>query len=287
MRKQDVVRSMTGYGKGVAREEGCSAYVEIKGMNHKYLEINIKLPDEFSKMELEIRKILKAQLRRGAVYFSLNFVYELPPDLEINSPLFEKLLNLEKEIEERHGISQPINIHFILNYPGVIKEVNPKISYKTKRDLVLRAVGEAMSNFLRTKEIEGENLKKDILNRITKMERYIKVIEVLEEKQEKKLEQKLRETEELHTASSVTTEKIAGIGGVSEEIVRFNSHIKMARKVLNKGGEIGRELDFIAQEMNREINTLASKALATFTSKYVIRIKSEIEKVREQALNIE
>jgi uncharacterized protein (TIGR00255 family) len=288
MRKTSIIRSMTGYGKGVCRTEECSAYVEIKGMNHKYLEINMKLPDEFLKMELEIRKLIKNNIKRGAVYLSLNFTYDAPLDLKIDSVLFQKLLNLEKEIEERHGISQPINIHFILNYPGVIKQIGPKIPFKIKRESIMEAVNEAISSFINTKELEGENLKKDIMLRISKMGRYIEILNILENKERKKIEEKLgKRAEEITPSTDISGEQMPAIGSVNEEIVRFSSHIKMIKQTFRKGGEIGKELDFIAQEMNREINTLASKALATTSSKYVIKIKSEIEKIREQALNLE
>lgn len=285
MSKESVIRSMTGFGRGQARGEKLACYVEIKSVNHRYLEINTRIPDELSFFDLEIKKLVKYYVKRGAVYLSLNLVYEGGIDLEIDDELFKKILKLEKEIERRHGILQPLNIHYILSYPGVVREIHAKVPFKEKRELIQTAVKNALTNLILSREREGWNLKKDIEEHLIRIEKDLLVISRLEEEREKFLLKSMQEQipkEEGFQAQSVTT-----LASTAEEIVRLKSHLRATRSLLTKAGVIGRELDFFAQEMAREINTLSAKALSAKTSKFVVKIKVEIEKIREQALNIE
>lgn len=285
MKKEGIIRSMTGFGKGSARGLGCACFAEIKSVNHRYLDVNTKIPDELQALDLEVKKLLKSCLKRGAVYLNLNFIYEGGIDLEIDNVLFRKLLKLEKEIERKHGISQPLNIHYILSYPGVVRQVHPQVPFKTKRELVLSAVRAALQALLRSREKEGANLRKDLEVRIERIQREIHTIALLEEERERDLIRKMQEQ-----MQSLAEEGLPLTGGppsTHEEVVRLKSHIKAAKSLLKRGGVIGRELDFLAQEMTREVNTLSAKALSSRTSNLVVKIKTEIEKIREQALNIE
>lgn len=287
MKGSSLLRSMTGYGRGEAKGDGFSCSVEIKSLNHRYLEVNVRLPDELSRMELELKRAIKIQVKRGAIHVNVNFSYDGAPDLEINDDLFRKLLKLEKEVERRHGISQPLNIHYILSYPGVVKQVYPEIPYKRKREIVMRALEKALENLLKSREKEGENLRKDIIGRLERIARSLSFIELLEHAKEEELVRKMEE--EIRQAQQGQGQLVPQgvLPSTSEEIVRLKSHLKTAHLLLRRGGVIGRELDFLAQEMHREINTLSAKALSSKTSRYVVRIKVEIEKIREQALNIE
>lgn len=280
--KKDVIRSMTGYGRGSFRGEGFTCTIELKSVNHRYLEVNTKLPDEFIRFDIELKKIIKNYIKRGAIYLNLNFIYEEGPDLKIDDALFRKLLKLEKEVEQRHGISQPLNIHYILSYPGVVKQVHPQIPYARKREGILTALNQALKALIKSREKEGQNLKRDVQERLKKIERNLEAIEGLEKSREKQLLKSLEEE-----AKVLKQEPPPTPPSTSEEIVRLKSHLRAGRSLLEKGGVIGRELDFLAQEMHREINTLSSKALSAKTARYVVKIKAEIEKIREQALNIE
>lgn len=280
--KKGVIRSMTGYGRASFKGEGFSCTVELKSVNHRYLEVNTKLPEEFMRFDIEIKKMIRNFITRGVVYLNLNFVYEEGPDLEINDALFRKLLKLEKEVEQRHGIAQPLNIHYILSYPGVVKQVHPRIPYGKKREGVLTALNHALKVLVKSREKEGQNLKRDVQERFKRIERNLEVIGVLEKVREKQLLKSLEEE-----VKSLKQEPLSPPPSTSEEIVRLKSHLRAGRSLLEKGGVVGRELDFLAQEMHREINTLSSKALSSKTARYVVKIKAEIEKIREQALNIE
>ena len=284
MKKEANIRSMTGFGRGQSKNFNCTCYVEIKSVNHRYLEVNSKIPDEFLKLDLEIKRIIKNYLRRGTVYLNLNFVYEGGVDLEIDDLLFEKLLRLEKQVEERHGISQPLNIHYILSYPGVVKQVHPDVPFREKRALVLDALKIALDALVKSREREGRNLKKDLEERIERLEKYLSIIESREKEREEVLAQRMEQ--EVQALDSQAT-AVGNIPSTAEEIVRLRSHFRTVRLLLSKGGMIGRELDFLAQEMNREINTLSAKALSSKTAQTVVKVKTEIEKIREQALNIE
>ncbi len=277
-----VIRSMTGYGRASIRGEGFSCTVEVKSVNHRYLEVNTKLPDEFLRLDIEIKRIVKGFVKRGVVYLSLNFVYEEGPDLEIDDALFRKLLKLEKEVEKRHGISQPLNIHYILSYPGVVKQIQPRIPHAKKRQAILHACNAALQALVKSREKEGQSLKKDIQERLKRIERNLELIETLEKIKEKQLLKAIEEEVKVLKPEEPPTPP-----STSEEIVRLKSHLKAGHNLLEKGGVIGRELDFLAQEMHREVNTLSSKALSPRTPRYAVKIKAEIEKIREQALNIE
>jgi len=286
MKESRRIKSMTGFGRGRAKDQKCSCYCEAKSVNHRYLEVNTKVPDEFNQLEPEIKKIIKSYLSRGAVYLNMNFVYEEGMDLKIDNKLFQKLLRLEKEIASRHGIAQPLNIHYILSYPGVVRQARPQVSFKEKRALVNEALKIALESLVKSRAAEGRFLRKDLIVRLGKIESGLKIIEGVEKERENALLQQ-RQNNLLQPQPITGIGYPAAVASVNEEVVRLNTHIKTARKLIEKGGIIGRELDFLAQEMNREINTISAKANSGKTARFAVQIKSEIEKIREQALNIE
>ncbi|MDP8216286.1 MAG: YicC/YloC family endoribonuclease [Candidatus Kaelpia imicola] len=280
------IRSMTGFGKGSDRSEKCSCYCEIKSVNHRYLEINTKMSDEFSRLELETKRIIKNQVTRGAVYLNLSFVYEEGMNLKVNNRLFSKLLRLEKEIESKHGIAQPLNIHYILSYPGVVKQARPDISSAEKRKLIIKALKNALDSLMISRDREGGALQKDLFVCLNKIEKSLQVVGSVEKTREEALSKKMqREAVRIQHAQS--TASLPALASVNEEVVRLKTHLKTLRKLISKGGVVGRELDFLAQEMNREANTISAKALSSKTACFIVQIKAEIEKIREQSLNIE
>ncbi len=281
MKKENNLKSMTGFGKGSTRSDVSSCFVEIKSVNHRYLEVNTKVPDEFLSLELEIKKIIKQHIKRGSVYLNLNFCYDAGMDIVINDGLFKKLLKLEKEIENRHGISQSLNIHYILSYPGVVKQVRPQVPFKEKRALMLAALNIALKALLKSRDNEGKNLKKDLDIRLNVIERSLAAINGIEKNREKILVKKMQQQ------AQNTSQPQVPVPSTAEELVRLKSHIKTMRDLIARGGVVGRELDFLAQEMNRETNTVSAKALSSRTARSVVKVKAEIEKIREQSLNIE
>ncbi|MDP8252807.1 MAG: YicC/YloC family endoribonuclease [Candidatus Kaelpia aquatica] len=286
MKNQNKIRSMTGFGKGSVRSDRCSCYCEIKSVNHRYLEVNTKMSDEFAKIELEIKRIVKNQISRGAVYLNLSFVYEEGMDLKINDRLFKKLLTLEREIEAKHGIAQSLNIHYILSYPGVIRQARPDISSAEKKRLVIEALKDALTSLMASRDREGGALQKDLFICLNKIEKNLQIVNLTEKTRENSLSKKMQK-EAVRMQHAQSTASLPALASVNEEIVRLTTHIKTLRKLINKGGVVGRELDFLAQEMNREANTISAKALSSKTACFIVQIKAEIEKIREQSLNIE
>ena len=286
MKSKSSVKSMTGFGKGVARSEKCSCYCEIKSVNHRYLEINTKMSDEFLRLEIEIKKIVKNQIARGAVYLSINFVYEEGLDLKVNDRLFKKILKLEKDIEAKHGIAQPLNIHYILSYPGVVRQMRPNISSAEKRKLIMEALGGALDSLVLSRDREGKALYKDLSIRLNKIDRNLQIIDSAEKARENALSKKMQQAA-VRMQNSQNTASLPTLTSVNEEVVRLKTHLKTVYRLINKGGVLGRELDFLAQEMNREANTISAKALSAKTARFIVQIKAEIEKIREQSLNIE
>jgi uncharacterized protein (TIGR00255 family) len=286
MKNKNSVKSMTGFGKGSARSQRCSCYCEIKSVNHRYLEINTKMSDEFARLELEIKRLVKNQIFRGALYINFSFVYEEGMDLKINDPLFKKLLKLEKEIEAKHNISQSLNIHYILSYPGVVRQARPSVSSNEKKKLIFEALKDGLNSLMSSRNREGEALRKDLFLCLSKIEKNLKTIETTEQAREKALSKKMQQEAARIKAAQATT-SLPALTSVNEEIVRLKTHLKTVDKLINKGGVLGRELDFLAQEMNREANTISAKALSSKTAQFIVQIKAEIEKIREQSLNIE
>ena len=286
MKSKSSVKSMTGFGKGVARSEKCSCYCEIKSVNHRYLEINTKISDEFSRLEIEIKKIVKNQIARGSVYLSISFVYEEGLDLKVNDRLFKKILKLEKDIEAKHGIKQPLNIHYILSYPGVVRQVRPNISSAEKRKLIMEALKIALDSLVLSRDREGSALHKDLSIRLNKIDKNLQIIDSTEKARENALSKKMQQAA-VRMQNSQNTASLPTLTSVNEEVVRLKTHLKTVSRLINKGGVLGRELDFLAQEMNREANTISAKALSAKTARFIVQIKAEIEKIREQSLNIE
>ena len=216
---------------------------------------------------------------------NLSFIYETGVDLKIDDGLFQKLLKLEKDIEKRHGINQPLNIHYILSYPGVVKQGRPQVPFKEKRGLVLTALKAALEALIKSRNKEGRVLQKDLQDHLSRIGKNLSIIEALEKVRENALLKKMQDAavERYNTQGGPQTP----LPSISEEVVRLRSHIKAVGDLLTKGGIIGRELDFLAQEMNRETNTLSAKALSSKTARFVVKVKADIEKIREQSLNIE
>ncbi len=286
MKSKNTTRSMTGFGKGCSKSDKCSCYCEIKSVNHRYLEINTKMSDEFARLELDIKKIAKSQIARGAVYINISFVYEEGMDLKINDQLFKKLLKVEKDIESKHGITQSLNIHYILSYPGVVRQARPNVSSAEKKKLIIEALKNALNSLMVSRNREGEALRKDLSVRLSKIEKNLQIVDSIEKAREEALSKKMqREAVRVQQAQSAVS--LPALASVNEEVVRLKTHLKTIRKLINKGGVLGRELDFLAQEMNRETNTISAKALSSKTACFVVQIKAEIEKIREQSLNIE
>ena len=292
-----MVKSMTGYGRYEAVTDEYKISVEMKAVNHRYLDLNIKMPKKFNYFEAGIRTLLKEYIQRGKVdvFISYEDYTEGRIGLKYNQSLASEYMEAFSAMAEQFGIPNNVTVMDLARCPEVLTmEQEPEDEDEIWK-LLSGAVREAAGRFVQTRTAEGENLKKDLLGKLDLMEGLVSEVEerspqILEEYRNR-LEEKVRELlagaaiEENRIAAEVAifADKIC----VDEETVRLRSHIQNTRKELVEGGGVGRKLDFIAQEMNREANTILSKANDLEVSQKAIALKTEIEKVREQIQNIE
>lgn len=291
-----MIKSMTGFGRYEYQTGSKKFTVELKGVNHRYLDVNIRMPKKFNFFETAIRTLLKQYALRGKVDIFITYEdnSESQAALKYNETLAAEYMRYFKQMEESFGIDNDIRVSTLAHCPEVLTmEEKPDDEDALWSGLQMALEG-AFAQFVETRTTEGENLKKDILNKLSGMETLVEHVEErspqIVEEYRKKLEDKIHElldvpVDENRMAAEVIlyADKIC----TDEETVRLKSHISHMRDTLEETEGIGRKLDFIAQEMNREANTILSKANDLEVSNYAIGLKTEIEKIREQIQNIE
>lgn len=291
-----MIKSMTGFGRYEYQTGSKKFTVELKGVNHRYLDVNIRMPKKFNFFETAIRTLLKQYALRGKVDIFITYEdnSESQAALKYNETLAAEYMRYFKQMEESFGIDNDIRVSTLAHCPEVLTmEEKPDDEDALWSGLQMALEG-AFAQFVETRTTEGENLKKDILNKLSGMETLVGHVEErspqIVEEYRKKLEDKIHElldmpVDENRMAAEVIlyADKIC----TDEETVRLKSHISHMRDTLEETEGIGRKLDFIAQEMNREANTILSKANDLEVSNYAIGLKTEIEKIREQIQNIE
>lgn len=292
-----MIKSMTGFGRCEKVTPEYKISVEMKAVNHRYLDLTIKMPKKFNHFESGIRNLLKKDIQRGKVDIFVNFedYTENKLCLKYNEALASEYMDCFRKMEERFGISNDIKVSVLARMPEVLAMEEVSEDEESIWQLLSQTTSEAAERFVESRITEGENLKRDLLEKLDYMLELVAYIEerspkILAEYREK-LEEKVRELlgtasiDEARIATEVTifADKIC----VDEETVRLRSHINHTKSELLSGGSVGRKLDFIAQEMNREANTILSKANDLEVSDKAIALKTEIEKVREQIQNIE
>ena len=291
-----MIKSMTGFGRYEYQTGSKKFTVELKGVNHRYLDVNIRMPKKFNFFETAIRTLLKQYALRGKVDIFITYEdnSESQAALKYNETLAAAYMRYFKQMEESFGIDNDIRVSTLAHCPEVLTmEEKPDDEDALWSGLQMALEG-AFAQFVETRTTEGENLKKDILNKLSGMETLVGHVEErspqIVEEYRKKLEDKIHElldvpVDENRMAAEVIlyADKIC----TDEETVRLKSHISHMRDTLEETEGIGRKLDFIAQEMNREANTILSKANDLEVSNYAIGLKTEIEKIREQIQNIE
>lgn len=292
-----MIKSMTGFGRAEVMEDNHKFTVEMKSVNHRYLDIGIKMPKKLSFFESAIRNLLKEYIQRGKVdvFITYEDYNEHNFSLKYNKEVAREYLMHLNEMAENFGLENDVKVSVLSKYPEVLTMEEQSVDEKELWAILEKALRNACEQFVESRITEGENLKKDLNEKLDTMLSYVDFIEerspqILSEyrsRLEAKIKELLADTqmEESRIATEVTiyADKIC----VDEETVRLRSHIKGTKDALEEGGSIGRKLDFIAQEMNREANTILSKANDLAISDTGINLKTDIEKVREQIQNIE
>ena len=293
-----MIKSMTGFGRCEYAKGERRFVVEMKGVNHRYLDVNIRMPKKLNFFETAIRNLLKQSVQRGKVdiFISYEDLSESQVALKYNETLAGEYLRYFHEMEESFGLENDIRVSTLSRCPEVLTMEEQAVDEEELWNELKQALDGAISQFVETRGTEGENLKKDLIEKLDGMvkladqieERSPQILSEYRQKLETKVKELLADTqiEEGRIAAEVVmfADKIC----TDEEVVRLRSHILHMKETLqsDKSG-IGRKLDFIAQEMNREANTILSKANDLETSNIGIDLKTEIEKVREQIQNIE
>lgn len=292
-----MIKSMTGFGRCEFTDEKRKFTVELKSVNHRYLDVNIKMPKKLNFFESSIRALLKEYIERGKVdvYITYEDYTEDNYALKYNSALAAQYLDYLNRMAEEFGLENDIRVSNLSRYPDVLVMEEQDVDEKELWDGLERALRGACEQFVTSRIKEGENLKVDLIDKLDHMISYVDFIEKrspqIMEEYRKRLEDKIKEIlgdrqmDDGRIATEVTiyADKVC----VDEETVRLRSHINTTKDTLLEGGSIGRKLDFIAQEMNREANTILSKANNIEISDTGINLKTSIEKVREQIQNIE
>lgn len=292
-----MIKSMTGFGRAEKVTDLRKITVELKSVNHRYLDLNIKMPKKLGLFEGNIRNLMKTYIQRGKVDVFITYE-DYTPDrvaLKYNKELAAEYLTYLKQMQEDFGLELDIRVSTLSRYPEIFSMEEQSMDEEELWSSLSEVICEACTKFVETREREGENLKKDLLEKLQGLdekvdlvqERSPEVVRVYREKLENKMHELLENTQidDNRIAAEVVlfADKICN----DEETVRLKSHIHGMQKILNESEGVGRKMDFMAQEMNREANTILSKSNDLEISNIAIDLKTEIEKIREQIQNIE
>ena len=291
-----MIKSMTGYGKSSLSINSREYQVEIKTINHKYIDINIRLPRIISYLEDDIRKAVHTKIKRGKIDISINFENYSKDgnNVKINTELAKMYIQNLRQLAEEENISANIEVTDISKMPDVLTIKSNFDENQIKSELI-KVVEDAINQVIQMRMAEGKKISEDIKSRIlqieTKVEEIFSLSTGLIEEYVVKLEERIKEilkTEEIDKSRLMQEIVIyADKCSVEEEITRLRSHILQLRNLLETDEPTGKKMDFLIQEMNRETNTIGSKANCLEITNRVILIKTEIENIREQVQNIE
>ena len=288
---------MTGYGKAnIIKDETREYQVEIKSVNHRYLDVTVKMPKSISYLEEEIKKQITQKIKRGKidvfVLFENNRQEE--KEIKINKEIAKIYIEELKELAKQENLSSNIDVMEIAKFPDVLTIKNNEDEQLIRKEII-EVTKQAVENLMQMRKIEGEKMQKDILSRLEKIELKTNEISKLStgliDEYVVKLENRIKEILKTETVDKnrIAQEVViyADKCSVEEEITRLKSHIQQFRDVFTTDEAIGKKLDFIMQEMNRETNTIGSKANSLEITNLVVDIKTELENIREQVQNIE
>ena len=292
-----MIKSMTGFGRAEVSTESCKVTVEMKSVNHRYLDVNMKMPKKLNFFEASIRNLLKEYIQRGKVdlFISYEDLSENSVNITYHKEVAAEYVNYLQQMAADFSLENDIRVSSLARFPEVITLDDVEIDEEGVWKSLEKAIRGAAEGFVESRIKEGENLCRDLISKLDEMLEAVDFIEVrspqIIEEYKKRLTDKVQEmlqdakVDEARLVTEVTifADKVC----VDEELVRLRSHIQTTKNTLLEGGGIGRKLDFLAQEMNREANTILSKANDLEISNKGIELKTAIEKVREQIQNIE
>lgn len=290
-----MIKSMTGYGRSKQLIDGYEISAEVKSVNHRYFDCTIKLPKYYSFLEDKIRETAKNYITRGKIeiYLYIKKKEEDEKEISVNKALCDNYVSVLSKLRSDYGIAEEISLSTLTRFSDIFEIENKEVDEEKITSLTLTVLEAALADIVAMRKREGERIKTDLDVRLAQVgkltdaveERFPQIVRDYENRLVEKLKSILNNVDEqrIITEAAIFADKIT----TSEETVRLKSHIKEFGALLTKDGAVGKKLDFIVQEMNRESNTIGSKANDLETSKMVVELKSEVENIREQVQNIE
>ena len=292
-----MIKSMTGYGRAEYADEDLKIAVEIKSVNNRYLDIGIKMPRQLGMLEAGIRAELKKYISRGKVdvYITYEDLKEANMQVKYNSKIAGEYLKYLRQMAQEYGLDDDIRVSTLSKYPDVLTMEEEPMDPVQLWDRLRAVVDEAAENFREARVREGEFLRNDLIGKLNEMQGHVDFIterspqivaayrQRLYDKVKELIGDAVIDDSRIVQEVTIYADKVC----VDEELVRLQSHIKATREALDGSEGVGRKLDFIAQEMNRESNTILSKSVEREISDHAIELKTSVEKIREQVQNIE
>lgn len=288
-----MIFSMTGFAASEVEVAAGTLIIELRAVNHRYLELHLRMDDALRTFEPAVRELISERLGRGKVECRMTLVYASGSSSKANldETALQKLAELSASIKERFPDSQPLNVADILRWPGVLS--TEAVSADSLRMDVLNSLAQALQDLTDARKREGEKLKAIILDRVALMEQQVAKVRPLlpglmqayQEKLVARMQEAMQTSDDDRIRQELTlfAQKI----DVDEELGRLDTHLHEVKRILGCGGAVGKRLDFLMQELNREANTLGSKSVSTETSKVSMELKVLIEQMREQIQNLE
>ncbi len=292
------MKSMTGFGRGAISKENYAVSVEIKTVNNRFLDLNLRLANELQALEANIKRLVQNRLSRGRVDVFINSERTSLIVYELNRPLIAGYLAAFKQMQTEFGLAGEPDLNVIARLPNTLQPKAEELSEEFT-DAVEAAVEIALDALEKMREVEGESLKVDLNNLLSEIENHLPKIEAesanVAEEYRQKLTKRIAnllaksetqiELDQARLAQEVAY--LADKSDIAEEITRLRSHLEQFRGIVSEDKEVGKRLDFLTQELNREANTIASKTQNLIVKESALQIKSAIEKIREQVQNVE
>ena len=292
-----MIRSMTGYGRAISTIDGREITVEVRSVNNRYLDCNVKLPRIYSYIEDRVKQLVKEHVSRGKVDVYITVINTAGEEVKIslNKPVLEGYLAAMQQVAAEYPVRDDISVNSLTRLPDVFITEKPDVDEEARGNEILSVVAAALDQYDTMRTTEGAALEQDLLNRRGTILSLVEKVEArspvtiteyrnrLFAKMQEVLENTTIDESRILTEAAVFADKVA----VDEETVRLRSHLDQLQQMLAAGGAVGRKLDFLLQEMNREANTIGSKGNDLEQARTVVDIKAELEKIREQVQNIE
>jgi len=292
------MKSMTGFGRGAASGENFAVSVEIKTVNNRFLDLNLRLANELQTLEANLKRQIQNRLSRGRVDVFVNYERTSEIAYELNRPLISGYLSALKQMQTEFSLSGEPDFNYIARLPNALQTKAEEIGEEFASGIEA-AVNIALDELERMRQVEGESLKNDLTSLLSEIENHLPKIEAeitnVADEYLKRLTKRINELlaksdSQIELDQARLAQEVAYLADrsdISEEITRLKSHIEQYRAIMSEEKEVGKRLDFLTQELNREANTIASKTNNLIVKESALHIKSAIEKIREQIQNVE